>query len=433
MAAAFMTAAATTAAVPDNAYLIGSATPADWDTPKAVPMVKEGNVFTYEGELRGGMEMKILTDHNYECATFHPTTFDMQVPETGLENSPVLYYSGGDDKKWVIKTAGKYKITLNVAEDPNDQNGGTITFQFLGQQFVPNHVYIVGGATLDGWSTDNAVELKKDGNTFTYDGILIGSEAGQEMKFITERRFEFRNYYAPQDGSVIDEAGIENQTVNYAGADNKWKVKKTGYYRLTLTLNPEGTQDNAGTLSAEYIKNPPTYMLGLAAGKFDSKEAVAMTKNQNGTYSWEGTLDYDTTDGNNEQSNKQFKFCFPTGDWKRVIFLVPESATGAGVTPVAEGTHNLKQSYEFGGQKVTDAFFGINPGMKGKYKITVDPAALTMTLAKDTDTGVRSVAVEAEGVEEAYDLNGVKVDLQNAPAGVYIVRKGGTAKKVMIK
>lgn len=432
MAAAFMTAAAAGAAVPENAYLIGGATSAQWKTQYAPQMQKEGNTFTFEGNLVNG-ELKILTERKFECATFHPADGGREVNKTGIQNETVNYYSGGPDNKWNVTVPGKYRITLNVAENPGADNGGTISFEYLGEYTIPDQVFLVGTGSLNGWSTDDLVEMTRNGNVFTYEGILVGSESGEELKFLTGHYFECRNYYAPQDGSVIDEDGIENQTVNYAGADNKWKVKKTGYYRLTLTLNPEGTQDNAGTLSAEYIKNPPTYMLGLAAGKFVSNEAVAMTKNQNGTYSWEGTLDYDTTDGDNEHANKQFKFCFPTGDWNRVIFLVPESATGAGVTPVAEGTHNLKQSYEFGGQKVTDAFFGINPGMKGKYKITVDPAALTMTLAKDTDTGVRSVAVEAEGVEEAYDLNGVKVDLQNAPAGVYIVRKGGTAKKVMIK
>lgn len=42
-------------------------------------------------------------------------------------------------------------------------------------------------------------------------------------------------------------------------------------------------------------------------------------------------------------------------------------------------------------------------------------------------------AVETDGAGVAYDLNGMKVNLQNAPAGVYIVRKGGTASKVIIK
>lgn len=47
--------------------------------------------------------------------------------------------------------------------------------------------------------------------------------------------------------------------------------------------------------------------------------------------------------------------------------------------------------------------------------------------------GSAEIAVEAEGAEEVYDLAGRRVDLDNAPAGIYIVRKGGETRKVAIR
>ncbi len=431
--AAFMSAASAMATVPENAYLIGSATPAQWNTEVAVPMHKDGNTFLFEGNLIAG-ELKILTENNFECPTFKPLTNGVAVTTEGLQNETVAYQSGDPDNKWNISTPGKYRITLNVAEDPTAENGGTISFEYMGETNLPDHVYLIGGATFSGWDTGSAIEMKRDGNVFTYDGILIGSDNGEELKFLTGNCFEFRNYYAPSANYPIGEEAIKDQTVNYGPDDLKWSVKKTGYYHLTLSIKADGTESDAGTFSAEYVENPQTYMLGLAAGEFDSNTALAMEAGQDGSYSWNGELNYAASDGNPDHANKQFKFCFPTGDWNRVIFLIPASATEAGVTQIGEGTYDLKWSYEFGGQTVMDSFFGLNDGEKGKYQITVNPSTLKMTLKKNPDTGVSEIdSAEGDVVEEIYDLNGRKLSREGVASGIYIVRKSGVTRKVIIK
>ena len=93
----------------------------------------------------------------------------------------------------------------------------------------------------------------------------------------------------------------------------------------------------------------------------------------------------------------------------------------------------MKMTTWMDGHSGVDGYFGLKPNMSGNYILTADVPNMKVKLEEDTDTGVEAIAVETDGAGVAYDLNGMKVNLQNAPAGVYIVRKGGTASKVIIK
>lgn len=440
--ALLLTSTAAFAAVPENIYPIGSATEAVWNTGAVVAMQREGNVFTWEGTLKGGTaeddgQLKFITDHKYECPTFHSTETYYNVPETGINDAKMLYYEGGADNKWKIQTTGYYKITLTVAEDPNAENGGTISIVPAQEPIVPANVYLIGSATAagqEGWDTAQAVSMTKDGNVFTWTGPLAGGN-GNELKFLTARNFEDKNFYAPENGVKVTAAGIQNQTVNNGPNDNKWVIEQTGIYTIKLTVNENGTTDNAGTIDITYVEYPQVYMLGLAADQFNSVDALQMTASENGEYKWNGTLDYAKTDGDSGHANKQFKFCMPRGEWNQVLYLIPSTATGAGVTPITEGTYDLKYSYEFGGKdnKVADAFFGVNEGTNGSYTITVNPQTLKMTLAKNNNTGIEGVSEET-AVEEIFTLDGRRLQsLDNAAAGIYVVRAGKNVKKVAVK
>ena len=176
-------------------------------------------------------------------------------------------------------------------------------------------------------------------------------------------------------------------------------------------------------------------MLGLAAESFDSNHPLPMKSLGNGKFTWTGTLDYATTDGDENHANKQFKFVTPTGDWNKVYYLVPTGAEADGyIQEVEPGSYPVKMTTWTEGRNGVDAFFGLKPNDKGTYTITMDVPNMTFAISKDTSVGVAEIeAAEADAAEEIFDLNGRKVSREGIAAGVYIVRKAGTAKKVIIK
>ena len=216
-----------------------------------------------------------------------------------------------------------------------------------------------------------------------------------------------------------------------------WGIKEgqSGEYEITVDTD-------AKTVSFKLLKSyafdkdnvTELYMLGLVAESFDSNHPLPMTSQGNGKFRWSGEIDYATTDGDEQHANKQFKFVTPKGDWNKVYYLVPAEAEADGfIQEVEPGSYPVKMTTWTDGKSGVDAFFGVKEGTKGEFTITVDVPNMKVKLEDDTDTGVEAIAVETDGAGVAYDLNGMKVNLQNAPAGVYIVRKGGAAKTVMIK
>lgn len=429
--AAALCSAVAVAAVPENIYPIGDATDARWTTSEAEPMHRDGNTFEIDCYLCKDKELKFLTEQNFECATFFAPQNGTVIGTDGFTGT-MSYRQGGDDNKWKVQDNGYYKITLTLPDEPTAENGGTITVQKTEEPAVPNHVYIIGDAPnagKDGWDTGMADKLEKNENVFTYYGPLV---EGKTFKFITGRLFESRNYYASENDLEVGTENAFEGSVNYGPNDYKWKVTKTGMYRIELTINPDGTMENDGTLKVEYEAYPQVHIVGEAVGTKESKEAPAMENwTEINRYVWSGTLD-NTTEGN---ENKLFKFCLAQRDWNKILYLIPASATEAGVTVIEPGEHDLQYSHEFGGQGVKDAFFGLPQNTKGDYTITVNPTTMKMTLDAGITTGVNTLAVEAsEGVEEVYDLQGRKVaGLETAAPGIYVVRKGGVAKKVAVK
>lgn len=70
-----------------------------------------------------------------------------------------------------------------------------------------------------------------------------------------------------------------------------------------------------------------------------------------------------------------------------------------------------------------------------KFTVTLDPfKSATLSFSSESSpTSVDNIAVDnANGIETWYNLQGVRVDARNAAPGIYIVRNGNTARKVML-
>ena len=101
-------------------YLIGAATPGNWEVADATPMTPDADnnkIYTWEGDLKVG-EFKILTDlaEGYDGLTLHPLAANTPIGKDKIDNAPFACYKGGDDNKWNVTVAGTYRLTFNCED-----------------------------------------------------------------------------------------------------------------------------------------------------------------------------------------------------------------------------------------------------------------------------------------------------------------------------
>ena len=113
--------------VEGTVYMVGDATPAGWQIASPTPMVRNGNIHTYEGILKVG-EMKFPTEFAWEKPTYMPEVNGTVINKDGVaSNKVVLMPEGQPDNKWKVEEEGKYRITL-------DTEALTINVEWLGEK-----------------------------------------------------------------------------------------------------------------------------------------------------------------------------------------------------------------------------------------------------------------------------------------------------------
>jgi hypothetical protein len=217
--------------------LLGSATPAGWDTSKAVAMDVDANnpaVFNWKGALTPG-EFKISTQENVSWDSGYDWIHPVSTGQSLTATDYAVVVSGGADNKWVIPEggAGIYSITV-------DQKAHKI---LIGKPL--SSVFIVGSATPTGWNLSNATALERDAANVAKFNITIALGAG-EFKFASQTESWEKGdwiYYGASSSLPTSPTSFDLRPAG--GADNKWVVTgaEAGTYKITLDLD-------AGTIVA---------------------------------------------------------------------------------------------------------------------------------------------------------------------------------------
>ena len=92
--------------------MVGDATPAGWDINSPTAMVKNGDIFTYEGPLAVG-EMKFPVEFRWDGPTYMAEEAGTDITAGG-EFTTVLSPNGDPDNKFKVTAAGNYKLTLDT-------------------------------------------------------------------------------------------------------------------------------------------------------------------------------------------------------------------------------------------------------------------------------------------------------------------------------
>lgn len=208
----------------ENLYMVGDATPNGWDAQLATRLTPHPDsigVFTYEGVLSRGEFKFLLTPGIWlPCYVRDEQDSTQMILREKEDEYP--------DFKWEISHKSNYRLVINT-------NELTLTMIDLGGDFVEpvyDHVYMIGDATIGGWSWDNVTEMSVDGtdfNCFVYEGTLFQGE----IKFPIEIKHDWSGLFlmAPQADCPPSENGtylVQNQP------DYKWVIPTTGTWRIVI-------------------------------------------------------------------------------------------------------------------------------------------------------------------------------------------------------
>lgn len=202
-------------------WVLGSAVPKGWDIDNPDEMLQDIDdpfIFHYHEVLAVG-ELKIPV-----ATGDFGTDYYMPVNEVGDITDPqVIFVPGGQpDYKWQITEAGPYKITLNLRE---------MTISIV--KFTPYaRLWIVGGATPNGWNIDNPNEMTvSPENPFEF--IFEGPMTADEFKIPVSTGDWDADYFMPVHNHppAGDRRAI---LVPNGNPDHKWLIPQAGNYRITL-------------------------------------------------------------------------------------------------------------------------------------------------------------------------------------------------------
>lgn len=219
-------------------YLIGAATPGNWEVADATPMTPDADnnkIYTWEGDLKVG-EFKILTDltEGYDGLTLHPLAANTPIGKDKIYNAPFACYKGGDDNKWNVSVAGTYKLTFNC-EDCTMSSEFVKETEYEWPAVTPietETLYLIG--VVCGWNPDNAPECTKaaEGNVFVYEGQLPEGtfRATTTKAWGTHIRPKVNNCPIGSEAYAGDFTYVDEPDFN-------WDVKEAGNYRLTFDLD----------------------------------------------------------------------------------------------------------------------------------------------------------------------------------------------------
>ena len=203
----------------ENLYPIGEATPYGWSQDKTVAMEKNGGIYTWTGHLYANGEFKFLLQNDawwpglVNATNDDPYTF-----------KPVIRLEDGQDYKFKVNKEGKYKITI----DATNTNDIKMTAEFIDddiQELVVEDLFILGSATMTGWSLDDMKSFTKDGDVFTWEGYL--SDSG-EFRFPMQRDW-WPCLMVAEDGKSVVKGNGDGDKIAF-------NVAEPGNYRITIDV-----------------------------------------------------------------------------------------------------------------------------------------------------------------------------------------------------
>lgn len=177
-----------------------------------------GNRIAYTLELA-----KAGTDFANPCTlvTEATQTYEWSANEENI-NEMILDKMGGQPGQRIDLEA---RVTATVPGYDNTQQS-QVSLSFVPYEPVTSTLYLIGDATPNGWSADNATAMTRtDNGVFTWEGNLTEGN----LKFITTLGQFLPSYNLGDDGLATLRTSDDQP-------DNQWQISEAHYYKVDVNL-----------------------------------------------------------------------------------------------------------------------------------------------------------------------------------------------------
>lgn len=375
---------------PTSLYVIGDATPAQWDSNNVIRMVTvEDGVYEYTGDLTEG-RMRFVTTYDF-APGYGPAMASTVVGDNDNETyldlttgSHELEYRSdytAPDKSFKVSAAGRYKFRV-------DLTGEKPVVEVIDGTGLPDQaaahfeaVYAIGDATDVHWAIESAIELPETSfDSGIYKGTLQLSkcEAFEGLKFMMTRKWNDRMYVSAQPEQTIAAPGeYDLKYTTTSSEDWKFGVLVEGLYEVTVDVNTMKL-----TIAETYPEK--LWVIGDAVGgwTFEDNHILEM-KDQEGVYSWTGDL----TEG-------ELKF------YDGNSFDYTAYGAEAANTPFQEGESTITKLSDG-----NDFKFYVEAAQAGNYTLTVDLKSMKLNVEKNEGPSTAVEEIESiDWVQESYGI-----------------------------
>lgn len=280
----------------------------------------------------------------------------------------------------------------------------------------PGRMYLIGDATPNGWSLDNAALMLTES-----DGVYewVGDLKAGELKFLETPNW-MPSYGPATNGADLASGTMTKRVEELETNDNKYKVA-AGRYSLHIDLTgaePSLTvADGTGLPDKGFSSHNPVaiYPIGPAtAAGWSLDDAVEMVETafNSGIYKTQLAL-----------HTGELKF-LKQRNWGENF-----GATVANDPINGEGEFSIMTTNDGNDNK-----FAVTLEQETTFYVTVDATTNKLTLSLNAPTGIKNILMN-DAMEGVYDLQGRLVALSPAglPSGLYIIKGIQQTQKIVIK
>lgn len=357
-----------------NVYLLGTASPTEWNLSGAEPMERSDNdsyVFSWTGDLYTGSLRFAISTTNWEAPMIRPFSDNEPIGKEPIENGRFVYRNGNPDTNWNVTNNGNYTITLNL----HDWTISTVfNYEIENKPIQADGVYIFGDPVKYLDHKAPMIRSEENENIFTWRGWL-----GWGWMQLSLAENDWDHLLHPLvDKSPVGKDPIIDQNFNYPyGEYNDWNVETQGIYTLTIDLSKRtfsAVLEEECDERPEEIETEGMYIFGSPVEYLGSKTSMIRSLENKNIFTWRGWLDWGW-----------MQLSLAENDWDHLLHpLVDKSPIGK--EPVAD------QKFNYPSGEYNDW----NVETQGVYTLTVDLSKRTFSAALEVECA--EPPIETEGV-----------------------------------
>lgn len=221
---------------PEKLYLIGMIDGASFSPVAGKEMTKEENTFTCTGTVTGSGYFAFATTLGADADDWNTVNANRLAgaesdAEVTVDTPFELVYS----EYSMHLNPGKYDFTVTFADGKASLTAKASSVPDPVE--VPEHLYVIGNFANAGWNPAAAVEMTKEGNTFSIIGEATGDLNFGFGTVLGADSSDWDTFNAHRYGQAVDNAVVALDTpITLTKNSNSIRLEEAGNYKLTVVF-----------------------------------------------------------------------------------------------------------------------------------------------------------------------------------------------------